>query len=671
MLGIRVFIRMPSPLKWNKNRQPFSSFSRNLNQQPFLVSNSSSWSSDNYYNCKHNVSPHTIIRSFSAKDKAITQESNTGLTVAILGPTNAGKSTLFNRLMCKESNRSYRLSSEKKSHKAKRSRGRIGSNNNPSSRVGGAIVSSTPGTTRDRRECIGRIGGTYFALVDTAGVDSERIDLLTQGKSRKDPMEVEMMKQTLEAARNADLIFLMFDAKIGVTTDLAETCRWLRKVGAHAWTDNVNKVDNDDNDNNDTVEGDDGWKRKVVILANKLEGDAWSNYYDESSTVVENLSEVSRMGFGEAIPISAEHGEGLADMGQIIADMTAKKHAYFGLPYSDDDDNNEEEEETEGVKKEKERPLRLAILGRQNVGKSTLVNALLKQDRVIAGDKPGLTRDAIAVNWSWNGRPVHLVDTAGIRRMAKRDHTDNIEDLAVRDAMRAMKVADVAVLILDAEAKMLQRQELAIADAVVREGRCLVVVANKMDLLVDAEYSSDEYAAGVRQQVEGRFPMLRSTPVVAMSSLTGECVEDLMPVVFNARDRWSQVINTALLNRWMIDVVEGQSPPMVNGRQAKIKYIMQTKGRPPTFLLFCNVEALPASYMRYLNRNFQETFGMFGMEVRMAIKTSTNPYHDKNDKKRGGMGVGGRDQRKARMIAELKSNGKPKKKGVRRRMQRR
>jgi len=534
--------------------------------------------------------------------------------------------------MCKESNRSYRLASEKKTRKPNRSRGRTGSNNNPSSRTGGAIVSSTPGTTRDRRECIGRIGGTYFALVDTAGVDSERIDLLTLGKSRKDPMEVEMMKQTLEAAKNADLIFLMFDAKVGVTTDLAETCRWLRKVGANTWVDG----DTDGNDI-DAAEGDDGWKRRVVILANKLEGDAWSNYYDESSTVVENLSEVSRMGFGEAIPISAEHGEGLADMGQIIADMTAKKHANLGLPYGNDDD-----EETGDMKKDQERPLRLAILGRQNVGKSTLVNALLKQDRVIAGDKPGLTRDAIAVNWSWNGRPVHLVDTAGIRRMAKRDHSDNIEDLAVRDAMRAMKVADVAVLILDAEAKMLQRQELAIADAVVREGRCLVVVANKMDLLVDAEYSRDEYAAGVRQQVEGRFPMLRSTPIVAMSSLTGESVEDLMPVVFNARDRWEQVISTALLNRWMIDVVEGQSPPMVNGRQAKIKYIMQTKGRPPTFLLFCNVEALPASYMRFLNRNFQETFGMFGMEVRMAIKTSTNPYHDKNDKKRGGMGVGGR-----------------------------
>lgn len=254
--------------------------------------------------------------------------------------------------------------------------------------------------------------------------------------------------------------------------------------------------------------------------------------------------------------------------------------------------------------------------------------------------------------------------------MAKRDNANEIEDMAVKDAMRAMKVADVAVLVLDAEARMLQRQELAIADAVVREGRSLVVAANKMDLLVDAEYSAEDYANGVRKQIELRFPMLRSTPVVPMSSLTGESVEDLMPVVFNARDRWAQVINTGLLNRWLIDVLDGKAPPIVRGRPAKIKYIMQTKGRPPTFLLFSNVEALPVSYMRYLTNNFQETFEMFGMEVRLAVKTTANPYHDKDKKRRGGMGLGGSDARKKRVISDLKSTGKPRKKGVRRRMQR-
>ena len=236
--------------------------------------------------------------------------------------------------------------------------------------------------------------------------------------------------------------------------------------------------------------------------------------------------------------------------------------------------------------------------------------------------------------------------------------------------MRAMKVADVAVLVIDAEARMLQRQELAIADAVLREGRSLVVAANKMDLLIDAEYSKEEYAI-VRDQIETRFPMLRSTPVVAMSSLTGEAVEDLMPVVFKARERWSQTISTALLNRWLVGVVDTQAPPIVRGNSTKIKYIIQTKGRPPTFLLFCNVEELPASYLRFLTRNFQETFQMFGMDVRMAIKKSENPFHDNNASKRLGMGVGGSSARKKRNIRHLKETGTSAnaRKGKRRRFQ--
>jgi GTP-binding protein len=205
---------------------------------------------------------------------------------------------------------------------------------------------------------------------------------------------------------------------------------------------------------------------------------------------------------------------------------------------------------------------------------------------------------------------------------------------------------------------MLQRQELAIADAVVREGRSLVVAANKMDLLVDDEYTARDYATAVQEQIEARFPMLRKTPVVPMSSLTGENVHRLMPVVFNARDRWEQVINTGMLNRWLSEVLDTQAPPLHNGRPIKIKYIMQTKGRPPTFLLFCNVEELPTSYLRYLTRNFQETFQMYGMEVRMAIKKSAgNPYENK--KKSKSIGIGGWEGRQRRMIKSLKKTGAP------------
>jgi GTP-binding protein len=443
--------------------------------------------------------------------------------------------------------------------------------------------------------------------VDTAGVDGERIDSLNV-------LDKQMMQQTLEAARSADLILLMLDARVGVTMDLVETARWLRKVKTG----------------------------QVVILANKLEGDSWSY---EGSLVLDNLQEAARVGFGEPILISAQHGEGMADIAVIIEELTREKRESLGL--SEDDSDTQDTAD---------KPLQLAILGRQNVGKSTLVNALLQQQRVISGATPGLTRDAIAVEWSWDGRPVRLVDTAGIRKMSKRDYSDEIEDLAVRDAMRAMKIADVAVLVLDAEARYIQRQELVIADAVVREGRSLVVAANKMDLLVNAEYSSEDYAAAVREHIEARFPMLRKTPVVAMSSLSGEGVEELMPVVFNARDRWARVIPTGVLNRWLSEVLYANPPATQCGRPTKIKYIIQTKGRPPTFLLFCNQSELPANYIRVLVRNFQDTFELFGMEVRFAVKKNqTNPFDRKNS--RGGSGLGGREARKKRTVSELKSTG--------------
>ena len=455
--------------------------------------------------------------------------------------------------------------------------------------------------------------------MDTAGVDGERID-------STDPLEKEMLLQTLEAARTADLILLMLDARVGVTTDLMETARWLRKVK----------------------------QGEVVVLANKLEGDSWSY---EGSPVLENLEEAARVGFGEPIVISAEHGEGMADIAVIIEQLTQKKREALGLHIDDDE---------EILQDEGEKPLQLAILGRQNVGKSTLVNTLLQQQRVISGPTPGLTRDAIAIEWSWNGRPVKLVDTAGIRKMSKRDTSDDIEDLAVRDAMRAMKIADVAVLVLDAEAKHLQRQELVIADAVVREGRSLVVAANKMDLLVNADYSSEDFSEAVSEHIEVRFPMLRKTPVVAMSSLTGEGVDELMPVVFNARDRWARVIPTGVLNRWLSEVLYAKPPPMQNGRATKIKYIVQTKGRPPTFILFGNTSELPDSYSRFLVRNFQDSFDLFGMEVRMAVKKNkTNPFERRRS--RGGSGLGGKEARKKRNISQLKSTGTSSKKRVRKR----
>ena len=551
--------------------------------------------------------------------------------------------------MCRETNKAYRLGSEKKKMK---STGRIGYRD-PGKRSGGAIVSSVAGTTRDRRECIGRIGGTFFRLVDTAGVDGEKINVAF-GKRGKTSMEGAMIRQTMEAARNSDLILLMYDARVGVTSDLTETIRWLRKISVPPKPTETDAGEASDKEG-DGSEGQESNQhhREIVIVANKLEGDRWASMGEHH--VLDNLAEVSRAGFGNPVPISAEHGEGLVDLAVVIDKLTREKRVRLGLPEEQEDLLEKSKNQNPNALK----PLQLAILGRQNVGKSTLVNSLLGHERVIAGETPGLTRDSISVQWDWKGKPVQLVDTAGLRRGVKRDRSNEIEDLAVLDAMRSMKTADVAVLVIDAQARNIQRQELAIADSVIREGRALVVAANKMDLIVEEGYTKTDYANAVQEQIEIRFPMLRKTPVIPMSSLHGKNVWKLMPVVFKARERWARVIPTGLLNRWLEEVLDEHSPPMQLGRPTKIKYIVQTKGRPPTFLLYCNVPELPVNYLRYLTRNFQDSFDMFGMEVRLVVKKSAaeNPYEGKTKNKI--TGIGGRHGRQRRGVASLKRTGKP------------
>ena len=385
------------------------------------------------------------------------------LVVSIVGPPNAGKSTLFNRLQDKELNKTYRLGASKK-----RARGRISSK---SMSRGDAIVSPIENTTRDRRKCWGRIGSSVFELMDTAGVNGDRIQLLGKSKTQKHQLEKSMIMQTLEAAKEADLILLLWDARLGVTHDLIETARWLRKLGKPT---------------------------NVAVLANKLEGDSWAY---EGAPVMEHLNDVIRLGFGEAIPISALQGDGLADVAILIEQIKGEKlHG------------NETEDVFDLDIDDKVKPLQMAVLGRQNVGKSTLVNTLLKQERVLAGPTPGLTRDAIAVDWTWENHPIQVVDTAGIRKLTKR-MDDSIEDMSVADALRAMKVAEVGVLVLDAEELYLHRQELAICNAILEEGRSLVIAANKMDLL-DLSDGPQAFADGVREQLESRIPILRNTPII-------------------------------------------------------------------------------------------------------------------------------------------------------------
>ncbi|KAL3912925.1 MAG: hypothetical protein SGILL_006696, partial [Bacillariaceae sp.] len=496
--------------------------------------------------------------------------------VSILGPPNAGKSTLFNRLQCKESNKTYQLGSSKRNKRRKSGRskddairGRISSRR--TSR-GGAIVSPVAGTTRDRKECVGRIGGTEFRLIDTAGVDGDRIQTWndnvrsskTVSKSEERALEQAMMEQTMRAAQQSDLVFLLWDARVGVTHDLLETARWLRKLGKHT---------------------------NVVVLANKLEGDSWAQ--DEDSPVMEHLNEVLQLGLGEAIPISALQGEGMADIAAMIEQLKSQKLSHLGFTDATEDDFYDEN------KPQDAKPLQIAIIGRQNVGKSTLVNTLLKDQRVLTGPTPGLTRDAIAAEWiTEDGQEVQLVDTAGIQKLTKR-MDDAIEDMSVADALRAMKVAEVAVLVLDADAMYIQRLELALCNAVVEEGRALVVAVNKIDLLdFDEEYTPEQFLEAVREQLETRIPMLRNTPIVPMSCITGEGITDLLPTLTDARDRWARTFPTGVLNRWLREVIDSAPLPVVSGVRAKLKYIIQTKGRPPTFIIFANVDELPDTYLR-------------------------------------------------------------------------
>ena len=296
----------------------------------------------------------------------------------------------------------------------------------------------------------------------------------------------------------------------------------------------------------------------------------------------------------------------------------------------------------------------------------------------LLSSRPGLTRDAIRIPWTWQNQPVQIVDTAGIRKASQRQDPQSpttsrklsdptlLEDMAVQDAMRALQVADVAVLVIDADERSLSKQDLAIANAILQEGRVLVVVANKMDLVIDEEdkddpYTRDDLVKGVRLQLEERFPFLRQTPIVPLDSKSGSGVaEDLMPVVIQAKERWERTISTGSLNRWLAEVVDGHAPPPVNGRATKLKYILQTKGRPPTFLIYTNQDTLAESYIRYLTRQFQESFDMYGMQVRLAIKKSTssaggNPYEP--SRRRGGFGLGGRHARHERGVKNLIESG--------------
>ena len=412
-----------------------------------------------------------------------------------------------------------------------------------------ALVAPTPGVTRDRREGWARIGPLRFRAIDTAGLEEASPETLA-GR---------MMAQTERALADADAALLLIDGRAGVTPADEFFANQLRRLQV-----------------------------PIVLAVNKCEGGAAEG----------GIAESHALGLGEPIPISAEHGEGLADLYDALSPFDSE------VP---------EGPSADAV-------LRLAIVGRPNVGKSTLLNRLVGEARVITGAEPGLTRDSIAVRWSYEGRAVELVDTAGMRRRAKT--VAALDKLSSRDAERALGQAAVVLVVLDAS-EPAGRQDMAIAARVADEGRALVILHNKWDLVRNRAAAR----AALQDRLEAALAQVKGVPVVTCSGLTGAGTETIMPAVLAAFDTWNRRVPTAQLNRWLEGAVAHHPPPLAAGRRLKLRYITQVKARPPTFALFASKpQALPESYRRYLVNGIGAEFGLAGVPIRLLLRAGKNPY---------------------------------------------
>lgn len=446
-----------------------------------------------------------------------------------------------------------------------------------------ALVDDTPGVTRDRREGEGSIGDISFRLVDTAGYEDVTDDSL----------EARMRQQTEAAIEEADVIFFMIDARAGVTPLDQTFGSLLRKAN-----------------------------KSVHLVANKAEGRA------AETAIMDGYS----LGLGEPIGLSAEHGIGIGDLYNILMDAAEKV-----AEIETEDDKLFQPEINVDVEPDAEevphwnpnRYLNVAVVGRPNAGKSTLINRLVGTERVLTGPEAGITRDSIMVPWEYEGRTINLVDTAGIRKRARVQK--KLEKLAVADALRSIQYAEVVVLMLDAT-QPFEKQDLHLADLVEREGRALVIALNKWDLIKDKNGTLKK----LREQCERLLPQLRGVPLITLSGLTGKNIPNLMQAIFQIEKNWNIRLPTSKVNQFLGAMVQAHTPPAVSGRRLKLRYMTQVKSRPPTFILFCSrPDALPTAYTRYLVNGMREHFDIIGSPIRLWIRAGENPYHEKNKRKLG------------------------------------
>jgi GTP-binding protein len=425
-----------------------------------------------------------------------------------------------------------------------------------------ALVDDLPGVTRDRREGRARLAGLEFQVIDTAGLE----------EIHDESLAARMQAQTEQAITEADVVLMIIDARAGITPLDRHFAELLRRRASVP----------------------------VILVANKSEGRAgFAGAY-----------EAFELGLGDPIAISAEHGEGLADLFDAL------------LPFADEpvvDDANPAEAAPEA-----EKPLQLAIVGRPNVGKSTLVNKLIGEDRLLTGPEAGITRDAIAVDWHWKGHAIRLIDTAGLRRKASIEA--KLEKLSTTDTLRAIRFAELVVLVIDAEV-MLEKQDLTIARMIEDEGRAIVIAVNKWDLIEDKPKALEK----LRDRLQISLPQLSGIVAVPISAATGASLDKLMAAIFAAGEVWNTRIPTPKLNRWLAAVQERHPPPLVSGRRLKLRYMTQANIRPPTFALFASKPGdLPDAYRRYLVNLLREDFGLPGVPIRMMLRKGANPYADKD-----------------------------------------